>query len=1350
MTYRHIIRQLLILLIACTYAGDICAMRFRHLSTPDGLSQLSVLSIYQDKLGRMWFGTEEGVNIFDGNNMTAIKNFRGLKPHNIEVRRICGDSHGNIYFMLGRSVVAIDFLTQRNTVLVEDGVSALACYSDILYYARGTHIYSYRIADKKTSFIGTPSHTRPNYILVDHRGTMWVGTADGLFTMSQKTQLTTCRIKGAYVEYIYSDSKGNIWASSRDHGCYRIAPNGTVTQYNVDEAVAKDENAKAVMMNKDMRMQSHISSNTVREIAEDNHGNIWMGTFLGLNKLDPTTGNFTVYTHSNNPQSLSHQSVFPLVKDHNGTLWMGTYYGGVNYFTPDNDSFKFFAADINSPGCLSSPFVGHITADKRGDIWVCTEGGGLNRIDHLSHNVTYYTTGNPANSLPQNNLKDILYDAQRDRLYVGTYMGSVSILDIPSGKFTNLQSINPDAVRRSGNRIVDMTIWHDKALFTTLNGLWIMNPDTYDVQMLVPSLENYGERRIYTDRRGNLWAADRSGLYKISVSKRRVLHHYKVGKAGLGEHQFTAIGEDNSGRIYLASIGGGIYQLDEHTHTFRTFNTECSDIMSNFCYDFANVDKQLAYSTERGIGLFNPADCSFRNIEFSHDFPLAGINRGCGMFAIGGTLYAGGTNGMVMMNIYKLLAAKPAGRPYLSRLDVNGKQCLPDDSTGILDKPAYLSDEIRLNYDQNNITFRFATDDYSANINQPTFEYRLKGFDDTWFQTTTSKIVYPKLPAGKYTLEVRQKPAAWQTESDMPTLSIKLRVSPPFYLSTFAYIIYIAIILALAWAFYHFKRSQLLLETSLAIEKKDRQNIEALNKAKLQFFTSISHEFRTPLTLIIAKLDYVMQNVQRNTAIAKSLKSVNQNAGMMLGLVNELLDFRKMEQGYTRLSVGSHDLVEFVKDITMAFDDMAHTNQISYTFSSTKPKIECWFDQRQMQKVVYNLISNAFKYVKHQTGVIEVRLDDTDDQAIIRVIDNGIGIASADVEHIFDRFYQANNGCANTSTMRGTGIGLALVKNIVERHHGSINVLSSEGCGSVFVVQLPKDKSLFADDEISVVDEHQVAATVETPTEPTDTTDDMAKVLIVEDNEELLGTLSDIFAPLYTVVLARNGKEGLDLTRSEAPDIVVSDVMMPVMDGMEMCKAIKSDIAVCHTPILLLTAMSATEHEVEGLRCGADDYVSKPFNPSVLLARVAALLRMRSMLQQRFANDGIHMADAKQFASNKLDRDFMQRCDEVVNAHISDSNCSIDIIARELLMSRTSFYAKFKAITGMTPNEYVMNRRLTAAADYLRENNEASIADTAYMFGFSSPRYFSQCFKKHYGANPKEWREEQDTHSTRA
>lgn len=1338
------------------------AQQFRQLSMSDGLSQLSVLCIYQDRLGRMWFGTEEGLNVYDGNNVVAIKSFGGIAATGLEVYALSGDDDGNIYFVLGNSIVKLDYRTQAYSYIMADKALTLFCKDGWLWYGRGSSLYRRNTRTGATQHMGDIAAGSIFAIQTDRRGNVWIGTRSGLCLMRRGTRTVRHVVGKSITDYLYCDSKGNIWASTRDDGCYRISPSGHADHFTATPQAQQPTGGTPPSAD-DMRTQRSLSSNITRQICEDSKGNVWIGTFLGLNVYDPKTGTFGIHTTSNRHGSISHNSVYAIVRDNHGTMWLGTYYGGVNYANPSDDIFRFYNTEAPSDRRLSYPFVGHMQFDRRGDLWICTEGGGLNRIDHATGHIDHFLMDGTANSLPQNNLKCIAYDPKRDRLYIGTHLGGLSVLDIPTRRFTNLMAAST-AATKYGDRIVDMKMWGDKLIFTSQTGVWTLDPNTLHITPTLRHNVSVSENYIHIDRRGTLWICDESAVYKVTLPNGRVTATYRCGTNGLGRHQLRRIAEDDKGRIYVTS-GGGIYRLNPKTGTFDDFCTQNSNILSDFCYDMTPANGGiLVYNTDRGIGFFNSRTDQFRNVEFSKDFPLTGIHKWCGLLANGDNICVGGTNGMVAFSMAALMTHKTSDRLYMSRIVVNNHDCTPSDGTGILESAAYLTDRLHLNHDQNNITFWFATNHNADNISQPIYEYRLKGYDDTWQTTSERSITYPKLPAGNYTLEIREKAEPWQDTANAETLRMKVTVAPPFYRSPLAYLLYTAMLIGMAWAFYRFKRSQLLLETSLAMEKKDKQNIEALNKAKLQFFTSISHEFRTPLTLIIAKLDYMMQNVAKNSSTAANLKSVNQNANQMLELVNELLDFRKMEQGHTRLAIARHDMVEFAHGIATAFNELARLHAIDYTFHASAEKIECWFDQKQMQKVIYNLISNAFKYTSRENGIIEVRVDQTDADVTLRVIDNGMGIAKQDLKRIFERFYQSGGeSIDNTANTRGTGIGLALVKQITERHHGTIEALSSEGCGSIFVLTLKKGHEQFDDDELC-----DVCATTATPQRPADvrtppgdtharraagdhaTPDDThgeatdtprPTLLAVEDNDELLDTLAQIFAPLYRVLKAHDGSEGLDMARRESPDIIVSDIMMPVMDGIEMCKAIKNDVAVSHIPILLLTAMSATEQEVEGLRCGADDYVAKPFNPTVLTARVGALLRMRTMLQKKFAQEDMRVIDAKNFSTNKLDRQFVEDCDRIINEHLLDSEYSVDDMARELAMSRTTFFAKFKALTGQTPGDYIITQRLGKAADRLRQDPTLSISDVAYGLGFSSPRYFSQCFKKRYGKNPTEWRE---------
>ena len=1352
----------LIIALACSLP-DARAFQFKHISMSDGLSQLSVLSIYQDRLGRMWFGTEEGLNVYDGNNVVAIKSFKGITaPGSLNIPQITGDPDGNIYFMLGTSVVCCAYNTQAYTTLVSSGATAIAYHNGSLLYAQKGTLYSYDTHTKHTKKIRTLPSSRINAIIADRRQQLWIGTTDGLYTMPHGGATVRHAISQGNIEYLYCDSRHNIWASSHDSGLYLLQPDGTTRHFA--EAPDQSWRGNYNFSDTETRTQSNISSNLVRSVAEDDNGNIWIGTFMGLNMYDTRTHQFTVYYHTFNPGSLSHSSVFPIVKDRTGTMWIGTYFGGINYFNPRNDTFNYYTADINRSRCLSHPFVGHMVADGNGSLWVCTEGGGLNRIDLHTGSISHYIMGMGSNSIAQNNLKCIALDRYRNRLYIGTHLGGLSILDIATMRFTNLNRVHPEYNRLYGDKISDVAVWRGKVVFASSNGVWLLDPDTYRVEPLLPGARMSGFVYFHIDRNDNIWISVSNVIYRALLHRRTVARTYRCGTHGLQTSQLGKIAEDSHGNIYVTSYGAGLYTYNPQSDTFDSYTTQNSGIPSNFCYEVISQGNLIIFNTDRGLGFLDTRSGEWSNTLFSKEFPLTGIRDGCGLYALGHTVFAGGTNGMVSFSTDKLFSPKTGEHLYVSRIIVNDQDCVPDDGTDIINRAAYLTPDVRLNHDQANLTVWFASDRYADGLAHAMYEYRLKGYNDEWTTTSYRRINYPKLPAGKYVLEVRAKDERGTTGGKGGTLRMSVTVQPPLYLSGYAYTLYILLAVGLVLAAYHVKRKQLLLETSLAFEKKDKENRDALNRAKLQFFTSISHEFRTPLTLIISKIDSLMATLSHGSDTYRRLRSINDNARQMTELINELMDFRKMEQGHTQLHVARHDLVEFARNIAADFDRIAMTRSIDYKFCPTAATAECWFDRTQMQKVVYNLLSNAFKYVKDGTGTIEVHVEDAADCAVLRVADNSSGIAQKDIEHIFDRFYQAGNAAADTSGIQGTGIGLALVKSIVEHHHGKVGVVSKPGYGSIFMVRLPKDSALFTPEELrcdtcdietaampthilpagdTAADTPQLPHGGDTP-QPAHADDgSRQKVLLVEDNAELLGTLRQLFEPLFDVSTARDGAEECDMAYRIMPDIIVSDIMMPVKSGTEMCKTLKNDIQTSHIPILLLTAMGTSEQEVDGLRCGADDYMAKPFNPNVLIARCNALLRMRNMLKQKFAGSGATIAEAKEFATNQLDRKFIEQCDTFINEHIADSDFSVNDIARAMTMSRTCFFEKFKALTSMTPNEYITTQRLTRAARMLKDDPSLSIADVTYSLGFSTPRYFSQAFKKFYGSSPTEWRQKE-------
>lgn len=561
---------------------------------------------------------------------------------------------------------------------------------------------------------------------------------------------------------------------------------------------------------------------------------------------------------------------------------------------------------------------------------------------------------------------------------------------------------------------------------------------------------------------------------------------------------------------------------------------------------------------------------------------------------------------------------------------------------------------------------------------------------------------------------------------------------------------------------YYFISSRIAKRTlALSLEKErfEKQQIEQLNQEKLVFFTNVSHEFRTPLTLIISHIDIILQKSSLNPSIYNQILKIRKNAQQMSNLISELLEFRKLEQNHKTLQISQQDITPFLKEIYFSFVDYAHLRNIHYDFQLSETPTLCWFDSQLLEKVFFNLLSNAFKYTPDNGNII-ISGRTTDNEVEISISDTGSGIAKNDVSQIFARFFQANNQKPGEYSSPGTGIGLALSKTIVEKHHGTITVDSTLGKGSTFTVRLPRNADVFqADKNIQLSNQQQESSIVpgsldvlpETDTYLTESVhtenaeEKTHTVLLVEDNEELLQLLTELFSPFYEVICATNGEEGLKQVYEHKIDLIISDIMMPKMSGTEMCLQIKNNIDYCHIPLILLTALNSTEQNIEGLNRGADDYITKPFHAQLLLARANNLIRSRLLMQHQFDKKPISEIDLT--CINPLDKDILKRTAESIEQHIDDTEYDIPVLCKEVGIGRSLLYTKFKALTGMTPNNFILNYRLKHAAALLQQYPDIPIAEVSDRCGFSSPVYFSRCFKNQYGCTPQNYRKEKKTES---
>ncbi len=711
-----------------------------------------------------------------------------------------------------------------------------------------------------------------------------------------------------------------------------------------------------------------------------------------------------------------------------------------------------------------------------------------------------------------------------------------------------------------------------------------------------------------------------------------------------------------------------------------------------------------------------------------------------------GTLFISGTNGLALFQRQSLYDLPSGSLLNFDKLFIFNDEICPNDPSGILTDILAKTSDIYLNYKQNNITVEVASFNYNNNRNR-VFEYCLEGFDKVWTQTSGTTITYTNLPPGDYTLKAR--PLVGK-EDPNEEICLNIHVSAPFYATFWAYLFYFLCLLALMVAFTRFKTRQAALKSSLEFERKEKERIEELNQAKLRFFTNISHEFRTPLTLILGQIEVLMQ-MDLSTTIYNRILRIYKNAWHMRNLITELLDFRKQEQGYLKLKVEEQNLVAFTRQIYMCFYEYAQKKEITYRFDSVEETIAVWFDSNQLQKVIFNLLSNAFKYTPNK-GSITVEVRKIASQAIVSVCDTGVGIPVEHISKIFERFYQTDN--SSSSFTLGTGIGLALAKGIMNMHHGKIDVESTVGKGAKFTLSLPLGSRHFSDEEMAATEGRESVIVSETapvlPFEqlvevegkeekriaPEDAKgEDKPVILLVDDNEELLSMLQELFLPMYKVYIARNGREGLEMARQIQPDLIISDVMMPEISGKELCYKIKTNVELSHISVILLTAQTSVEYIVEGLMFGADDYVTKPFNVKVLLARCNNLIKNKKRLMAHYTGKTVTESPVPEVI-NERDKELLAKCVSIIKENFENQEFDVTALASELCMGRSKLYMQFKQVTGLTPNEFILKVKLDEAILLLKNHPELNISEVSIRLGFSSPRYFSKCFKSYFGVAP--------------
>lgn len=1322
----------LFFLITGTRAQDI---NFKHLTTNDGLTNNVVLSIYQDERGFLWFGTRNGVSLYNGYefvNYRFQKNTSNSLIYN-NIPQITGNGKGEIYFMTSKGISMFNISKNDFSILVQGYTKAMFFHKS-LYVAIQNCIYLYN-GSQLTPYYELPDKEAKITAIQIEDDQILIGTEkQGLYIRNKQNKLTH-PIPTGNISTIFKENDKKYWIGTWEYGLYRI-DGTTITNYQNDE-----------------RNSASISSNFVRSCCLDKSGNLWIGTFNGLNRFDPKTQTFVRHLKSDNDGSLTHTSIWNIICDRQGTIWLGTYFGGVNYFNPESQIYHHYRqSKVESKG-LSSATVGKMVEDNEHNLWICTEGGGLNKLDRSTGTFKWYKAENGSNSLSHDNVKAIHYDHQQEIMWIGTHLGGLNKLDIKTGKFTHYNPMGNDKDYMLSNIIRDILPYKEQLLLATPQGLYLFDPKTGTSKRMLQSKTNNvaSVQSLFIDHRGLLWiCGTENGTYSYDMDTRKLVNykHNLALEKSISSNNINSIFEDSQKRLWFCTNESGIDLYNFSTDNFENLDVERNDLASNTVYDACELSpNRILFITDGGFSILDLATRKFKNYNQENGIPLTAINEHALYKTSDGEIFIGGVqDGMVSFhekdinytpNHYNIL-------PF--RLIVNGNEIKVNDDTQILRQELTETKGLTLKYSQSMFSIEYAVSNYIAS-NNVELEYCLQGFSNTWNSTRGQHtITYTNLNPGKYTLIVRAKN---QLNTSIPESRLEIEILPPFYRTTLAYLLYLVLISAILYYLIRVYNNRIKLQESLKYEKQRAEDIETLNQVKLRFFTNISHEFRTPLTLIIGQMEMLLQARSFAPTIYNRILGVYKNCLQLRELITELLDFRKQEQGYMTIKVREHNIVDFIYENYLLFQSYAAQRQIQFNFRKTNDVINVWYDTKQMQKVMNNLVSNAFKHTK-EGGEISVSIRKGNREVIIEVTDNGSGILPKDIDKIFNRFYQTEQ--MESINYVGTGIGLSLTKGIIELHHGTIEVYSEPNEETTFSIHLKTGKEHFEPEQINehkeeaqnVIEgqfsETQQELLLEQEIWPPNSIEKIkeSKILIVEDNNALRDMLAKIFETFYTVITATNGKEGLEKLNIEQPNIVLSDVVMPEMSGIELCKEIKGNMETCHIPVVLLTARTAIEYNLEGLRMGADDYITKPFNINILLSRCNNLVNNRIILQEKFSKHP--QVKAQILATNPMDKELIDKAVKVIEQYIDNVDFNVDILAKEIGIARTKLFTKLKAITGQTPYDFILTVRLKQAAILLKEHPELNVSEISDRLGFSSPRQFSKSFKEKYNVVPQAYR----------
>jgi signal transduction histidine kinase/ligand-binding sensor domain-containing protein/CheY-like chemotaxis protein/AraC-like DNA-binding protein len=1350
LTYHSMIRNLILVAFVAgifTLPGSYCLAQiasappelnpvtpfFNTLSVNDGLPTNVIAAVAEDDHKFIWVGTGNGLSRYDGYRFQTFRKGEHLStlPSN-QISSLLSDD-GFVWVGTWNGLCRVNTTTLEVT-RVDLGAHHIvrALYKDsdnTIWIGTTTALLHYDKNDSRftayTSQNSKLSHNTIRSVYRDTRGDLWVGTYDKLNRLRKGTS-----------EFTQYDLKGNHKPSMKNNLIMDVKP----VSHNVDSLLWVGTETGLALLNtntggyKLFNEQNNFSNEVIKTIYVDNENKVWLGTDFGLQVFDPLTAKNSTLFH--NPQvaySVANNVIWQIFEDSGGVIWFVTS-NGISKMNKHRNVYDYHEVSYQIEDQTIGNQVKATLVARNGALWLATLHGVV-RIDPRTRKSRVFDTNGDANSRILFNNVFALEEDNLGRIWIGT-AGGINVWSEREQKMYALPSDLQNGL--TSNYIAKFTRASDGSFWVSAweGGLFRIDGNFEDPSSLhFQLMGDFGSEKNAAGDNA-IWVVKDNELYRIDLvlSKSTAIEAFHDASK---RRDINAIYFSSKGKLWGATLAG-LIEYDPTTDK-AVYHPITTGSQINFSSVMEDVDGNIWAAGTSSLVKFMPTENRFELFPLDNGLPLKSFFNGCTSQGLNGEIIFGGDNGYI--TVYPERAQPDNYKPpvYITRIRINNS----DDDIEDSGSTAFVSD-LTLDYSQRSVTFEFASLHYwfpSMNV----YAYKLDGFDNTWRISSGEMnfATYSNLPAGEYTFHVRgsNNHAVWSDQE----ATVTLRVKPPLFLSTGFIIVYVALALLAVYLSLRAYSARLHLKNELKIIRMEKDHAEEIAQTKQQFFTNISHELRTPISLIVPPIHQVFKNGTLDEESRRLISLAEKNSVRLLRLVDQILDFRKMENGSLPLRVTSFELVKFCRDVYDLFADQASRKDIDFTFFNTDQVCRIWGDAEKVETILFNLLSNAFKFTP-KGGTIGVMVEVQpssytypNGSVNVSVRDSGVGIPFEEQSKIFDRFYQSSS----TSQMgSGYGIGLNLASEYAKLHHGELSFTSEPGKGTAFMMVLPLSNSHFPVDTIHDDVEINLLASRSTTTSEKvyrfDLQSDKPLVLIVENNVDIIDFIRITLEDRYNFIVAENGEEGLSKAVSFLPEVIVSDIMMPVMDGLTLCKKIKENPSTSHISIILLSAKQLSEQKVEGIRLGADSYLTKPFEIELLEAHIDQLIRRNRELKGYFRNE-LQLTDGKPQSNG--DEKFIERVMSIIEANISNPDFGVEMLCHDIGMSSTHLYRKLKSITHFSANEIIKKYRIKKASLLLR-SKEGNISEIMYNVGFSNLSYFSKCFKKEYGLSPKDYQQQ--------